>query len=86
MPGGATVVPLMGLPCGPAEFVEVVLGHDGCELGVHLEFPSIGFNVISGWTETRPRTSAERRRFVPSGPYSASADPLVAQRPYRSVF
>jgi hypothetical protein len=30
-----------------AELVEVAFCHDGCELGMHSEFPSIGSNVIS---------------------------------------
>jgi hypothetical protein len=36
-----------GLLSGAAELVEVALGHDGCELGMHSEFPSIGSNVFS---------------------------------------
>ncbi len=34
-----------GLLGGAAELVEVLLSHDGCKLGVHSGFPSIGSNV-----------------------------------------
>src|SRR5690242_5026092 len=75
-PPPAAISAPVGLLRAAAELLEVVLGHDRCELGMHSGFPSIGSNVISGWTETGQPTSAERRQFAAYGPYLRPADPL----------